>query len=603
MNFCIFGRDSNHMNPKARYQERVKEISSQRNQLKSRLRLLGFLRLLVFLVMGFNTYFFFGDYAVLSFTYLLGIVLFLYLVSIHTNVKAKYRFVRALLDINTTELRRLDGDFSDADTGQHYVFELHDFNQDIDLYGEGSLFQSLNRTQLINGERKLAQWLNSNDTTHVIEKQRAIQELKEWVSWRQEYAATAKLISSKLQAEHVLEWMQGHTFFVPKIYAWLPYVFSVITLSAFTALGIGLISWVPVFLWLSVGVVINAPYVKRITQVYQTTSEIDDLLRQYAKLLQRIESAEFQSEQLKGWKHSILTDGKAASSTLKELSQQIDALGNRNILLFGFLANMFFLWDLRFTYRIELWIRGFNGALGDWFNTVERFDAINSMANYAFNHPSYIYPKLTEDPKLQLRSTSLGHPLIQSEKMVTNDFSIDHEDFFIITGANMAGKSTFLRTVAMNIVMANCGLPICAASFEYRPVKLISSMRTSDSLVNDESYFFSELKRLKYIVGKIEEENYFIILDEILKGTNSVDKAEGSKKFVERLVNSKSTGLIATHDLSLCSLADSYNEIQNYYFDAEIVDDELYFDYRFKKGVCQNMNASFLLKKMGIVAS
>jgi hypothetical protein len=397
--------------------------------------------------------------------------------------------------------------------------------------------------------------------------------------------------------------MEGHTFFVPKIYAWLPYVFSIVTLSAFTALGMGVISWVPVFLWLSIGVAINAPYVKRITQMYQTTSEIDDLLRQYAKLLQRIESASFESQQLNEWKNAILTDGKTASSTLKELSQQVDALGNRNILLFGFLANMFFLWDLRFAYRIEVWMRGFNGALKAWFNTVERFDAINSMANYAFNHPEYIYPSVTEDPKLQLHATSLGHPLIESKKMVTNDFSIHHEEFFIITGANMAGKSTFLRTVAMNIVMANCGLPVRAESFEYCPVKLISSMRTSDSLVNDESYFFSELKRLKYIVDKIEEENYFIILDEILKGTNSVDKAEGSKKFVERLVNSKSTGLIATHDLSLCSLADTYNEIQNYYSDAEIVNDELYFDYRFKTGVCQNMNASFLLKKMGIVTT
>ena len=126
-------------------------------------------------------------------------------------------------------------------------------------------------------------------------------------------------------------------------------------------------------------------------------------------------------------------------------------------------------------------------------------------------------------------------------------------------------------------------------------------MRTSDSLVNDESYFFSELKRLKFIVERIQTETYFIILDEILKGTNSVDKAEGSKKFVERLVNSQSTGLIATHDLSLCTLSEKYDSIENHYFDAEIVNDELYFDYRFKNGICQNMNASFLLKKMGIV--
>ena len=165
----------------------------------------------------------------------------------------------------------------------------------------------------------------------------------------------------------------------------------------------------------------------------------------------------------------------------------------------------------------------------------------------------------------------------------------------------MAGKSTFLRTVSLSIVMANCGLPVCAASFKYHPIKLITSMRTTDSLTEDESYFYSELKRLKFIVDEIAQEDYFIILDEILKGTNSKDKAIGSKKFVEKLTKSKSTGIIATHDVSLCELENEFSSIENYYFDAEITNNELHFDYTLKSGVCKNMNASFLLKKMEIV--
>ena len=165
----------------------------------------------------------------------------------------------------------------------------------------------------------------------------------------------------------------------------------------------------------------------------------------------------------------------------------------------------------------------------------------------------------------------------------------------------MAGKSTFLRTVSLQILMAELGLPVCAETCEYSPIKLITSMRTTDSLSDDESYFFSELKRLKYIVDEIKTEKYFIILDEILKGTNSTDKAIGSKKFIEKLVNSNSTGIIATHDLSLCEVTEEHQEVKNYYFDAEIINDELNFDYRFKKGICRNMNASFLLKKMQIV--
>lgn len=165
----------------------------------------------------------------------------------------------------------------------------------------------------------------------------------------------------------------------------------------------------------------------------------------------------------------------------------------------------------------------------------------------------------------------------------------------------MAGKSTFLRTISLHIVMANAGLPVCAKTSEYNPVKLVTSMRTSDSLTDDSSYFFSELTRLKFIVDAIKKEPYFIILDEILKGTNSTDKAIGSRKFVEKLVDGNATGIIATHDLSLCEIEKELSDVQNYYFDAQIVNDELFFDYKLKQGVCQNMNASFLLKKMEIV--
>ncbi len=551
--------------------------------------------------MGVGVWFFFGNTIGIVTTLVTGALVFAFLISRYASVQREFQFADELRKINEIEIQRIHGELGDSSTGNQFIFEEHDFNQDIDLFGHGSLFQWMDRTALKNGQKTLADWFNSNDINDIQEKQEAIQELKEWAQWRQEYTATAAMIRSELQSENVVSWMQNHQAFVPKIHSWAPLVYSILSALIFAAYAIGFISgWFPAGWWF-LGLVISGPYVKRVTDVYNITSKIDDLLRQYSKLIEKIEQAKFKSSRLQRWQKEIITDGQTASATLKELSREIDNLGQRNNLIFGFISNGFLLWDLRCTYRIEKWISGFDGALEEWFIAVEKMDAMNSLANYAFNHPNYIYPKVSENEKMQLSAKSLGHPLLDPEKMVTNDIQLNQEDFFIITGANMAGKSTFLRTVAMNIVMANSGLPVCAESFEYRPVKLISSMRTSDSLVNDESYFFSELKRLKYIVNKIQDETYFIILDEILKGTNSVDKAEGSKKFVERLVKSKSTGLIATHDLSLCTLADKYSEIQNHYFDAEIVDDELFFDYRFKDGICQNMNASFLLRKMQIV--
>ena len=327
---------------------------------------------------------------------------------------------------------------------------------------------------------------------------------------------------------------------------------------------------------------------------------LQDTFQQYYQLLGFIEDEKFESVILHDLQTSIASEKRKASEILKEFSKGIDALDQRNNFLFGFLANGFMLWDLKQSSRLEKWILQHRTEVSNWFKAVENFDAYNSLGNFAFNHQQYTFPKISEVPK-GIEAKDLGHPLLRQTKRVDNDFSIESDQFFIITGANMAGKSTFLRTVALQIVMSNMGLPVCANSCTYAPIKLISSMRTSDSLGDDESYFFSELKRLKYIVDKIQTEKYFIILDEILKGTNSTDKAIGSKKFIERLVKSNSTGIIATHDLSLCETANQFEQVKNYYFDAEIENNELHFDYRFKKGICQNMNASFLLQKMGIV--
>jgi DNA mismatch repair ATPase MutS len=255
---------------------------------------------------------------------------------------------------------------------------------------------------------------------------------------------------------------------------------------------------------------------------------------------------------------------------------------------------------LHYCYRIEQWMGDYLEKVDSWFEVIAFFDAQNSLANFNFNHPDFTFPKIV-DYKTTLKGKDLGHPLISEKKRITSSVTINNEEFFIITGANMAGKSTFLRTVSLSIVMANIGLPVCATDFEYAPIKLITSMRTTDSLTEDESYFFSELKRLKYIVDTISKDNYFIILDEILKGTNSIDKAIGSRKFVQKLVGSNSTGIIATHDLSLCEITKELPEVKNYFFDAEIINDELHFDYTLKTGICKNMNASFLLKKMEII--
>jgi DNA mismatch repair ATPase MutS len=314
-----------------------------------------------------------------------------------------------------------------------------------------------------------------------------------------------------------------------------------------------------------------------------------------------VENEDFKSELLVEHQHKLTSNDQKVSDAIKAFSGHIDALEQRQNLMVGFVLNALSLWDIRQCYKLEKWLKANHHNIQIWFETLSFFDAYNSLANLSYNQTHFCFPEITQSKEVVLHCTSATHPLIPKQQAIVNDFKIDNESFLIITGANMAGKSTFLRTVSLMIVMANCGLPVCAEKCLYQPTKLITSMRTTDSLSSEASYFFSELSRLKTIVEHIQVDNYFIVLDEILKGTNSHDKAKGSKQFVKRLVNSKSTGIIATHDLSLCTLADELDDVKNYYFDAEIIEDELHFDYKFKKGICQNMNASFLLKKMNII--
>ncbi|MDB4404897.1 DNA mismatch repair protein MutS, partial [bacterium] len=438
----------------------------------------------------------------------------------------------------------------------------------------------------------------------IVDKQEAIKELSEKPSWRQNFSATGSLVHVDIKSSQILTWLTNQETFVPKSMRLLPLLFSLVSLVLFLLNYLNMLPLSVTTLWFFVGVGVTGVYIKKINEFYQNASNAKETFKQYHQLLDLIESEEFTSKLLKAKQEEIKKQGKKASEIFLQFSKMLDAFDQRNNMLVGIVANAFALRDLQLCYKIEAWIDTNQDQVAHWFDVIAFFDAQNSLGNFVFNHPDHCFPEIVSS-KFVIDAQQLGHPLISKEKRVDNDFSIQGTNFFIITGANMAGKSTFLRTVSLSIIMANIGLPVCAKSFDYSPIKLITSMRTSDSLTDDESYFFSELKRLKMIIESVQltekPGDYFIILDEILKGTNSIDKAIGSRKFVERLVKLGAMGIIATHDLSLCEISKDLSEVKNYYFDAEIIDNELHFDYTFKEGICKNMNASFLLKKMEII--
>jgi hypothetical protein len=576
------------------------DLEKEAKVLKIKSARLSTFRLVVFLGISFLIYSFLGVYPLVFIIAFFGASFFAFLISKQNTLKRERSIVAEKIKINTTEIRVLNRDFYHLETGETFINPAHFYSNDIDLFGKGSFFQYLNRTKTNDGKVFLANTLTENKTTSILEKQQALKELSNKVVWRQHFTTLASLISVKNTSNAIVNWISSYAAVLPKYVRKIQIVFSVISFVLIALYSFGFASFTYVLIWFFIGLFITGRFFKKTQNLYTEADNVREIFQQYYPLLNEIENTVFTSKTLKEKQQIITSEDKKAGVIFKEFARILDAFDQRNNIVISIIGNGLFLSEIYNAYKVEKWISRYQHIVKKWFHVVAFFDAENSLANFHFNHPKFIFPEITSEKKV-ISATDLGHPLLRIENRIDNNFKINKEEFFIVTGANMAGKSTFLRTISLSIVMANCGLPVCATSFKYAPIKLITSMRTADSLTEDESYFYSELKRLKFIIDEIKEIDYFIILDEILKGTNSKDKAIGSKKFVEKLSNSKSTGIIATHDVSLCALENEFIDIKNYYFDAEIVNNELYFDYILKKGVCKNMNASFLLEKMEIV--
>lgn len=264
--------------------------------------------------------------------------------------------------------------------------------------------------------------------------------------------------------------------------------------------------------------------------------------------------------------------------------------------------NTFLLWDLRQANSLNKWKDKYGKAVAKWFEILANIELVNCLATLTFNHPGWVSPAIA-DEHFTLSGEQIGHPLIDETKRVDNSFATNGTGkVSIITGSNMAGKSTFLRSVAVNLVLAQTGAPVCAKSFTFSLVKLYSSMRIADNLAENTSTFYAELKKLKTIIEKVKQhEKVFILLDEILRGTNSLDRHTGSEALIRQLIREQTVAVIATHDVELGRLENSYPDaISNYHFDVQVAGEELYFDYKLKRGICQSINASLLMKKIGI---
>ncbi len=565
------------------------------------MRLISFVIFLVFIFRGIKN----GGWPEFIIAFL-GLLVFLYLLKKsqkHSWLKKHYQ---ALANLNRDERKGLAGDYSAFDDGNEFSDHTHPFLYDLDIFGQESIFQSMNRSFTENGKKNLAGFLITplRSSDDIYKRQDAAKELKNKTEWRQSFQALAtELINEKMDNKVLGEWIDEQSgLFKSRFYPVLSFLFPAISFFLIFLSIIDLIPVQPVFMFLIFALVVAGSLLKKTQRFQNQMADALKLLGKHAALIKHIEQEDFQSSLLLEKKDILYIDGEPASLVIQKLSRIMDAFDSRNNIFVGVLLNALLLWDIHCLMRFEKWRLKFGHRILPVLDSLADFDALTSLGSYTFNHPEFTFPELGSEPKWEMEQ--MGHPLILKNSRVDNDFSIHNKgSVFIITGPNMAGKSTFLRAVGVNLVLAHIGVPVCAAKFVFKPVLVFTSMRTTDSLQKHESYFFSELKRLKQLLDTIEAEgSVFFLLDEILKGTNSIDKTAGSEAVISKLVGLDGTGLIATHDLSLGNLEKKFpGKVSNKCFDAEIIDNQLVFDYLLHEGITQNMNAAFLMKKMGIV--
>ncbi|MGB0807092.1 MAG: MutS-related protein [Salibacteraceae bacterium] len=590
------------------YEARITQFSKELKKYKSASRNLGFARLVLFLLMAAGIYLYWGQ-SIPVFVFIVGGgAIFLRLVVLNSKADLEVKYLQALISINENEKLAVSGNFENPENGEEFIKPNHEYSNDFDLFGKKSFFSKFNRTVSIQGKGTLANWLTQPelDAEKIVAKQAAIKELVSKLDWRQEFLANGMLnqITQK-DEERITKWhnyqstIGGNSFYNGSLK-----IIPVITIGLLVSSILGFTAWSTFGYYLLLPLGYVSSYLKRVNYEYGIISNLVLKFEVLANLTEKIENENFDATILKQWKNELFTEAnEKASLKIKELKSLLAKFEQRNNMLMGILLNAFLLWDIQLMHRMNFWKQENSLELSKWIAVIGNFDSSISLANMAYNNPALKYPVLSKEEYL-VKGKNIKHPMLNHKTAVGNNFTISGKgNVNIVTGANMAGKSTFLRTIGLNMVIGMMGAPVPAEDFTFSPMMIFSSMRTEDSLAEQTSFFYAELSRLAKISDILKTgEKRFVILDEILKGTNSHDKARGSYAFVEKMINYNMMGLIATHDLSLCELAEKHpNKIANKSFEVEFENDELVFDYKLQNKVCQNMNASFLLKKMGIV--
>lgn len=564
------------------------------------------MRLAVFALLIFSVYLTIAqdNFNFMAIAIVVSLFLFAWLVSRQGKYEGQRDYFLDLQKINQNELNSLADSTNLYNNGQQFGNEKHFYTSDLDIFGPVSLFQLINRSATATGNYKLATWLKAPaNKSEILQRQEAVKEIAANNGWKKELQALllfanqedANRLTNLFKFLHIPLNLPGEKALgtYARIAPWL------LAAALIAAVIFPVVKGIAIFIALAnMGIVFSkAAYIRKTDVI---ADKIGKVLGNYAGVFHKIEEQPWVAELNTGLAQKLKDD--KTSAKIKELAGLIDKLNYHLNIIVGVLLNAFLLWDIRQIIAIENWKRANCENVEDAFEVIADFEALISIATTAINYPDWTYPAIADTEGYTLTAKNVAHPLIRGNR-VDNDYTLNNAfSIDIITGSNMAGKSTFLRTIGINSVLALAGAKVCAAAMEVSVITIVSYMRIKDSLNESTSTFKAELDRLQMLLGAVEyESRVFFLIDEMLRGTNSVDKYLGSKAVIEQLIAKKGVGMVATHDLQIARLEDKYpTYIRNFYFDIQVIDGEMLFDYKIKHGECKTFNASLLLKQIGI---
>jgi ABC-type multidrug transport system fused ATPase/permease subunit len=583
------------------YQQRANQFAQQREHVEKVIKQLAWSRVALMAIVGVLIYLGVSDsifFALIPVP--LGI--FIFLINKQTAQEERKKLLSYLEELNLSEVKGLGFEPTDFSDGIRFADPHHPYSHDLDLFGNGSLFQYINRCGTELGEDRLANDLKALNYSceELVERQAAVRELGSQLEFRQHAWALGRQIREfEFDQTYLRIWLLEKPFlYGKKGYTILRWVLPAIVLMI-AGLTIYDVSYFPLlFVAVTIQTAIAGIHARKIGDLQRGLSKGKEALANYARIFELLTQQKYEMALMK--KH--FQTAHEAFEKVAQFSKLVNALESRMNPIAMMFGNGLFLYDFHAVSRVEAWREENAQQLPGWLESLAEWDALISLATFHYNNPSYSFAAYSEGNQLQ--GKSIGHPLISDKERVTNDFEIGNPvTVWLITGANMAGKSTFLRTLGVNYLLGGIGAPVCANSWTMPLIALRTGMRTSDSLQDHQSYFYAELHRLQSIMQELRAgKPMVILLDEILKGTNSTDKQAGSRELIKQLKDLQALVVLATHDIALGDLEEQHPiQIANACFEGKIENDQLTFDYTLHSGVAQKANATFLMRKMGII--